>query len=308
MNSYNYLYGPVPSRRMGLSLGVSPIPKKTCNYSCIYCQLGRTDKMTNTREDFFSLDDIKKEFKEYISNNNDFDVITIVGEGEPTLYKSLGELIDFLKSESNKPVALITNGSLLKNAKLQEELSNLDILLPSLDATTEEEFIKINRPYPKIKFEDVIGGLIEFSKFFKGQLWIELMLVRGFNDSNESIERFSEILDKIDYDRLFINTPIRPPSEDYANEPYKERLNYAVDKLKGTSINLLSSEGFASKEKDDYEAILSIIKRHPMNQYEIKSFIKDRCHKDTDKVLEKLEENSEVEKISYKGYITYRLY
>src|SRR6056297_209899 len=307
MKNYKYLYGPVPSRRMGLSLGISPIPKKTCNYSCIYCQLGRTDKMTYDRKDFFDLEDMKKEFTEYNKNNDNYDVVTIVGEGEPTLYKSLGDLINFLKHNTDKPVALITNGALLKEKNIWSELQELDIILPSLDASNENEFKKINRPHPKIKYSDVQKGLIEFSKIFEGELWLEIMLVKNYNDSKESIDRFKYILKDISYDRVFVNTPVRPPAENYVEEPDEAFIKYAVKSLKATPINLLTSEGFVSKESDHYESILSIIKRHPMNQFEIKSFLENRNCSDSKKIFEKLDNSKNIQKIYYKGYNTYRI-
>jgi len=307
MENYKFLYGPVPSRRMGLSLGISPIPKKTCNYSCIYCQLGRTDKMTYDRKDFFDLEDMKKEFTEYNKNNDNYDVVTIVGEGEPTLYKSLGDLINFLKHNTDKPVALITNGALLKEKNIWSELQELDIILPSLDASNENEFKKINRPHPKIKYSDVQKGLIEFPKIFEGELWLEIMLVKNYNDSKESIDRFKYILKDISYDRVFVNTPVRPPAENYVEEPDEAFIKYAVKSLKATPINLLTSEGFVSKESDHYESILSIIKRHPMNQFEIKSFLENRNCSDSKKIFEKLDNSKNIQKIYYKGYNTYRI-
>ncbi|MFO7887793.1 MAG: radical SAM protein [Eubacteriales bacterium] len=307
MKNYKYLYGPVPSRRMGLSLGVSPIPKKTCNYSCIYCQLGRTDKMNIERQDFFPLEEIKEEFLDYIKKNKNYDVVTIVGEGEPTLYKSLGKLIYFLKKNTDKPIALITNGGLLKEQSIWKELLPLDIILPSLDASKENEFKNINRPHPSIEYKKVINGLIGFSKKFQGELWLEIMFVKDYNDSNKSIERFKSILSKVSYDRLFLNTPVRPPAENYVKEPNEDFLNSAVKSLKATPINLLVSEGFKSIENNHYESILTIIKRHPMNQYEIKSFLENRNCDNYQEVFKKLDNSKEIEKVFYKGYNTYRI-
>ena len=307
MKNYKYLYGPVPSRRMGLSLGISPIPKKSCNYSCIYCQLGRTDKMNAERKDFFPLEDIKAEFLYYIKRNSNYDVVTLVGEGEPTLYKSLGKLISFLKENTDKPVALITNGALLKEKSIWKELLPLDIILPSLDASNENEFKNINRPHPSIKYKEVIKGLIDFSDIFQGELWLETMFVKNYNDNNESVERLKSILSKVSYDRLFLNTPVRPPAEKYAKEPEEDFLNFAVKSLKATPINLLVSEGFNSIESNHYDSILTIIKRHPMNQYEIKSFLENRNCDNYQEVFEKLSNSEDIEKIFYKGYNTFRI-
>jgi wyosine [tRNA(Phe)-imidazoG37] synthetase (radical SAM superfamily) len=306
MTDMKYIYGPVPSRRLGISLGVSPIPKKTCNYSCIYCQLGRTDNMTNTRKMFFPVEDILAEFDEFLESKAKFDVVTIVGEGEPTLYLGLGELIREIQKRTDKPVAVITNGALFYDPDLRRELYGADIVLPTLDAYDEASFRKISRPHGTITFAMVDEGLKEFSKEYEGQLWIELMLMEGINDDDESLKKYSEALKKLRYDKLYINTPVRPPAESYVKALSHEKMNHVVDVLGGISIDLLESEGFQSEIKDDYEAIMSIIKRHPMNQFEIEGFLDSRGSNIAE-VLDRLEKDSKVASIIYKGYVTYRL-
>jgi len=304
---YKYVYGPVPSRRMGLSIGISPIPEKYCNYSCIYCQLGRTRNMTNERKEYFQLSNILEEFKAYLKEDLKFDVVTIVGEGEPTLYSRIGELIVGLQELTSKPITVITNGSLLYDKEVRMQLINADIVLPSFDAYDENSFKIINRSYGKIKFQDVYQGLKDFSKEYKGQLWIETMLIKGVNDDKESLIKLKSLLDGVNYSRLYINSPVRPPAENWVEPPSKESMQLAIEILEGISINFLASEGFYSDTKDDYEAILSIIKRHPMNQYELRSFLESRKCKDIEKIFERLNNDSNVEKINYKSYNTYRL-
>jgi wyosine [tRNA(Phe)-imidazoG37] synthetase (radical SAM superfamily) len=301
-----YVYGPVPSRRMGLSLGVSPIPKKSCNYSCVYCQLGRTDRMTNQRELYFPLYEILGEVDDFLSAQVNYDVITIVGEGEPTLYRALGDLIIELKNRTEKPVAVITNGALLKDSHVRKELMSADIVLPTLDATDEEMYRKINRPHKTIPYTEVVGGLRRFSKYYEGQLWLETMLVEGMNDSTEALYAYRKLLDTIRYDRLYINTPVRPPAENWVKAVSSEKIEEAVRILRGISIDMLVSTGFYSEKEDHLEAILSIIKRHPMNQHEILGFLSSRHAEDPEKYLKELEGKGEVEKLSYKGYDTYR--
>lgn len=307
MEEMKYVFGPVPSRRLGNSLGISPIPRKVCNYSCIYCQLGRTDKMTGERKEFFKKEDILKEFKEYLKDSNKFDVITIVGEGEPTLYLKLGELIKDVKKLTSKPVAVITNGALLHDKNVRKELCEADIVLPSIDGYDEETSKIIDRPLGTIKFDEELQGLIEFSKEYTGQLWLEIMLAEGINSDKNSIEAFKEILKKINYDRVYINTPVRPPAEDYVKSVGKEIIEYAVKELGGISIDMLSSGNFFSEISDNYEAVLSIIRRHPMNQFEVESFINSRDIKNTKEIFERLKEDSKVNVIDYKGIKTYRL-
>jgi wyosine [tRNA(Phe)-imidazoG37] synthetase (radical SAM superfamily) len=307
MENYKYIYGPVPSRRLGLSLGVSPIPSRTCNYSCIYCQLGRTKHLVNERKNFFSVDDIIAELEDYTKSNAKYDIITIVGEGEPTLFSDLGLLINKIKSISDAPVAVITNGALLSEKNVRTELLEADFILPSIDASSVEMFKRINRPHGKINYESVINGLINFSKEFSGKIFIETMLIKGENDQIEQLEALKNILEKIDYDRLYINIPVRPPAENHVEEPSLDALNNGVDILNGVSIDQLISTGFFSKEKDDYTAIKSIIKRHPMNQFEIKSFLEERDCESTEKILEKLSKDPEIQINNYKKYNNYRI-
>ncbi len=294
--TYKYIFGPVPSRRLGLSLGVSPIPESCCNYSCIYCQLGRTRNMTNTRTEFFPLKEIIDEFKEYLKKGISFDVVSIVGEGEPTLYLKLEELILSLKELTDKPVVVITNGSLLYLEEVRKALYNADIVLPSIDGYNEDSFKKINRPYGKIEYQKVTDGLKELSENFKGELWLEIMLMKGINDSKEQIMEYKKILDEIQYDPLYINTPVRPPAEENIEEIDKNTMEYAVNNLGGISIDLISSQGFSSDIDDHKTAVKSIIKRHPMNQMEIKSFLESReCdQEEIEKIITELKEDKKV--------------
>ncbi len=300
------VYGPVPSRRLGLSLGVSPIPNKTCNYSCVYCQLGRTSIMTVARKCFYPVEEIMSEIRLVLEKNPDFDVITIVGEGEPTLYLGLGALIEAIKKITEKPIAVITNGALMANEEVRDELRRADIVLPSLDAINENQFKSINRPHKSIRYNSVLEGLIEFSKTFKGELWLEIMLIKGMNDDQESLERFLEILQKIKYTKLYINSPIRPPAEEGVFQTDDEAIEKAVAFLGGISIERLISTGFHSEVKDDFEALLSIIQRHPMNQFEILDFLKSRNCSKPEEVIGQLNASESVEFVYYKGYNTYR--
>lgn len=307
MEKTKYIYGPVPSRRLGISLGVSPIPKKTCNYSCIYCQLGRTKPMTNSRKMFFSVEEIIHEFDDLIQNNIYFDVVTIVGEGEPTLYLGLGKIIAEIKKRVKQPVAVITNGALLYDKTVRQELLQADIVLPSMDAFDEASFEMINRPYKNMIYKDVYSGLIEFSKIYQGQLWLEIMVMEGINDSDLILEKYLGLLKEIKYDRLFLNTPVRPPAEQGVNVVSNDRMKYISETLGGIAIDLLSSKGFYSEISDDYNAVISIIKRHPMNQFEIESFLENRKGSDIADIFNRLILDKEVIKVKYMGYDTFRL-
>jgi wyosine [tRNA(Phe)-imidazoG37] synthetase (radical SAM superfamily) len=307
MIEHKYVYGPVPSRRMGLSLGISPIPKKTCNYSCVYCQLGRTDKMTNRRQMFFDSEAILSEFDQSIASISKYDVVTLVGEGEPTLYLGLYQLIKGIKERTDKPVALITNGALLYDEDVVKALNLADIVLPTFDATDESLFSAINRPHGSLTFELVNEGLKKFSHQYPGELWLEMMFLEGINDSEENLMKYREMLKEISYERLYLNTPVRPPAEDHIKPVSSDFMAHASEVLGGISIDLLSSVGFFSHIKDDYQAILSIIKRHPMHQFEIESFLETRKASNIPTLMKRLGDDPEINSIDYKGYTTYRL-
>lgn len=309
MDNFKYIYGPIPSRRLGLSLGVSPIPKKFCNYSCVYCQIGRTHNLTNTRKEFFPLEDIIDEFKDYIYSDKNFHVVSIVGEGEPTLYSRLGELIISLKKLTDKPIAVITNTGLLYDENVQEELLNADIVLPSMDFFNEESFKSLHRPYGKLDFKKSYDGLVNFSKKFKGELWIEVMLIENINSSKEDLIKLKKLIKNINYSKIYINTAVRPPAESWVKPVSKETINFAVDLLNGISIDSLSNGDFTSEIRDDYEAIISIIKRHPMNQHELKGFLLGRKvnEKEVENIFIKLKNDNNIEILNYKGLHTYRL-
>ncbi|MHA1308708.1 MAG: radical SAM protein [Candidatus Heimdallarchaeota archaeon] len=268
---YKYLFGPVPSRRLGKSLGVSPIPPKTCNYSCVYCQIGRTTHFSNTREDFFPKEDILEEIRDFIQSSSDFDYITFVGEGEPTLCKSLGWLIRSTKELTDKPVAVITNGALLYDQETRNDLLAADVLLPTLDATTQELFKKINRPKKELSISKIIQGMKDFRSEFQGQIWMEVMLVKGLNDSPETISKIKAVLDDLGCDRVYVNVPIRPPAENWVEIPDNDRVLEICSTLNANNIaHYESDQGFQLSANDDKEdQILKITTRHPLRETQI---------------------------------------
>ncbi|HDS44525.1 MAG TPA: radical SAM protein [Methanomicrobia archaeon] len=271
------VYGPVPSRRLGRSLGVNPIPFKTCNYSCVYCQLGRTTHMTNERRDFFPPEELLDEIQEVLepapSAKQEIDFVTFVGEGEPTLCKSLGWLISKTKELADIPVAVDTNGALLYQADVRNELLQADVVMPSLDAGTAATFRKINRPYRGIVFDTVVAGMEEFRRAYTGELWVEVMLVKGLNDSEAELHALKRRLERIAPDRIYINVPIRPPAEPWAVPPDQEAIVLAQAIFSDLNVVDITTEeqgefaiaGFRNPE----EAILAIIGRHPMREEQV---------------------------------------
>ena len=298
-----HIFGPVPSRRLGRSLGVSPIPDSTCNYSCVYCQLGRTRHMTNHRQLFFPVEEILDEFRS-LPDHNAYDVVTVVGEGEPTLYAGLGELIHQLKQYTEKPIAVITNGALLSDAQVRQELMEADIVLPSLDAADAATFKRVDRPHGGVSFDAMTQGLIEFSHQYQGQLWLEVMLLDGVNDSDESLAAIKALMDQMRYDRVYVNTPVRPPAESDALP--SKAVEKASALFSGISIDMLTQGSFFSETPDDLEAVVGICRRHPMNQFEIASFLHSRGRKNTEDFFKKLEQDSRITAIDFKGVVTYR--
>lgn len=307
MNDLNYVFGPVPSRRLGRSVGVSPILDNTCNHTCVYCQLGRTRHMTNKRQEFFPLEDILSEFQRYAEDTDAYDVVSVVGEGEPTLYSRLGELLKGLKKLTDKPVTVITNGALLYDPQVRKDLMEADIVLPSLDAVTAEMYHRIDRPYGRLDFEESLKGLIEFSQAYKGELWLEIMLVDGMNTDEASLQAFAETVKKIRTDRIYINTPVRPPAEAEIMPASHEAIQRACELMGAISIDMLTTGSFTSEIADDYEACISICRRHPMNQFEIQGFLQSRGCQETGAFFKRLESDAHVLAVERKGMKTYRI-
>jgi wyosine [tRNA(Phe)-imidazoG37] synthetase (radical SAM superfamily) len=275
-----FVYGPVPSRRLGRSLGVSPIPSKTCSYNCVYCQLGRTNRVQLKRESFHPRDKILAEIEKQIGKGNKIDYITFVGDGEPTLCNDLGWLIAQCKQLWQIPVAVITNGSLLFMEEVRYDLIRSDVVLPSLDAGSDEIFRKINRPHHSIKFNTMLDGLVEFSHQYKGMIWLEVMLVAGVNDSDRSLMDISNSIERMQPDRVYVSVPIRPPAESWVTAPDAERIIHAHEVF-GTARELTdyeSGEFGLGNFTDAKSAILEICSRHPLREEQAKE-IEDRFSK-----------------------------
>jgi wyosine [tRNA(Phe)-imidazoG37] synthetase (radical SAM superfamily) len=210
------LYGPVISRRLGLSLGVDVTPFKVCSFDCVYCQLGHTTGKTVKRGSFYLPDLILKEIKDTLESGTTMDYISFSGSGEPTLNADLGKLIHGVKKMTKTPVAVITNGSLLWDGQVQEELLAADVVLPSLDAGTEATFQRVNRPDSSLSLKRIMDGLIDFRARYRGHIRMEVMLLEGINSGPEELERIRELLPRIEPDRIDLNTAVRPPAEGIA--------------------------------------------------------------------------------------------
>ncbi len=268
-----YVFGPVPSRRLGKSLGIDTIPLKTCNWNCVYCQLGRSMPLTNERREYIPVDNILAEAEQVLKSHKDgeIDWVTFVGSGEPTLHSHLGEVIRGVKNMTALPVAVITNGSLLYLPKVRQELSVADAIMPTLDAGNPKLYRKINRPHPQATFERLVYGLVAFRKEYQGKLWVEVMLVHEMNDTTQALEDIAKVLETVKPDAVHINLPTRPPVETWVQPTNDEGLMRAISILGNTAEVVHPAEG--SFDLSGYEnvvnAIIGIITRHPMRQDEL---------------------------------------
>jgi len=213
---FRYIYGPVPSRRLGRSLGVDLVPFKTCTYDCIYCQLGRTTNKTIERKEYVSADDIFTELERKLSEGDVPDYISLAGSGEPTLNLHIGDLIDRIKTLTGIPVAVLTNGSLLWMTEIQHALMDADLVLPSLDAGDEALFRCINRPHKDISFGRMVDGIAAFTNRFPGEVWLEVLLLGGVTGIPAEAEKLASLIRKIKPARVQLNTASRPPAEEFA--------------------------------------------------------------------------------------------
>jgi len=211
-NKNRHIFGPVPSRRLGISLGVDVIPYKTCSLDCLYCECGRTTRLTCERQSFFPPRRVLEELQAVLPGIPHLDFITFSGSGEPTLNSDLGRLIAEIKKISSVPLAVLTNGTLLFREDVRRDLHQADVVLPSLDAATAAGFARINQPHPDLDLDRVIEGLVAFRKEFTGKIWLEIFIVKGINDSREEIRALQRALRRIQADKIQLNTLDRPPA------------------------------------------------------------------------------------------------
>jgi len=210
---YKHLYGPVPSRRLGRSLGIDLVPYKVCTYDCIYCQLGRTTNHTLQRDEYVDTQEVLTEIEAWLAEEGEADYLTFSGSGEPTLHSRLGEMIRAVQAMTNIPVVVLTNGSLLGQAELRAEVRTANLLIPSLDAATPRAFAQVNRPANGLQIDEIIAGLRETQLECAGEMWLEVLLVEGYNDTPDELEALRVAIDSIKPQHVQINTVVRPPAE-----------------------------------------------------------------------------------------------
>ena len=300
-NNLKYIFGPVPSRRLGRSLGIDLVPYKTCTFDCIYCDLGKTTCKTVSRQSYVPPEEIQGELELTLSVlEKKPDYISLSGSGEPTLNNNIGQIIRKIKEVTSIPIAVLTNGSLLSLEEVRNDLLGADLVVPSLDAITPILFEYINRPHPNLKIEEIISGLIQFRKQYLGQIWLEILFCRGANDGKEEVEKFKGVIEKVQPDRVQLNTPVRPPAEDFAFPLTLGQLEEIRERL-GEKAEIISE--FAAPLGEEFNSvkdteILNLIKRRPCTAEDISKALG----------LHLNEVVKYLEKLIKEGVVHYRMY
>ena len=263
-----YLFGPVPSRRLGISLGVDLVPHKVCSLNCIYCEVGRTTNLTIERKEYIPVNEVIDELKDYLDQKPELDFVTFSGQGEPTLNSGLGRVINFIKDNySEYKVAVITNGTLFWDDKVRLEVSRADVLLPSLDAVSRDSFLKINRPNKNLNNDKIVEGLIKLGKEFKGKIYLEIFFVPNLNNTKEELTLLKEIATKIQPDLIQLNTLDRPGTEDFVKAVTQKELLKIKEFFEPLPIEIIAKaetrKQIQSFNKNIEEQILETIKRRP---------------------------------------------
>ncbi|MDD5457598.1 MAG: radical SAM protein [Candidatus Margulisbacteria bacterium] len=306
MDPKKIIFGPVLSRRLGYSLGIDLLPYKTCNLNCIYCESGKTTFYNEERKQFVDFKAVVKQIK---SVKHDIDYLTITGHGEPTLHLHLDKLIAMLKAEFNYPLVVITNSLLLRKAEVREEIRNIDVLMPSLDAVTQEVFEKINVPHSPVRIKNVIRGLAEFRKIFKGKIWLEILFCKGVNDTQAELQAMKEAVQKINPDKVQLNTVVRPPAfKEQAVALANSELQKIADFFNDKRVELIG--GLQQKEKGlslNKEELLRYLGRRPASFEEMVHLARGYCQ-NTRKILAELEKENKIQKQVYDHQVFFKTF
>jgi wyosine [tRNA(Phe)-imidazoG37] synthetase (radical SAM superfamily) len=299
---WKYIFGPVLSRRLGQSLGVDLIPSKLCTLDCVYCEVGKTDKRGLARKEYYPVEEILAEVREALEMYPNLDHVTISGSGEPTLHSGIGRLIRGIKDMTSVSVAVLTNGTLLTLPEVRADLMEADVVSPSLDAVTQEAFERVDRPHPHLRIEQIIDGLKAFRREFRGQLWVEVLFVKGMNDDAEQLQRMKEVLDEIGPDRIQLNTVVRPPAESFA-EPLSNVRMHEIAILFGPRADVIGVSRDVHREPGrtvDSDQVLGLLRRRPMTLEEM-SVALEMHRADLTELLEELIRQRHVQRVIFEG-------
>jgi len=308
---YHYLFGPVPSRRLGISLGVDLVPMKTCTLNCIYCECGKTSQLTLERKEYVSFEAVKKELTHYLAHHARPDYITFSGSGEPTLNSRLGDVIRFLKDRvPDIPVAVLTNSTLISQKEVRSDIKNAEVVIPSLDAATEKIFNKINRPSPHVHADKIIDGLIRFRKEYDGKIWLEVFIIPGMNDTIAELNALKLMIGKIKPDQVHLNTLDRPGSVSTLRAATREELEHVLDVFQMENAAIVADppehKALFAYRKDTADAILGTISRRPCTITDL-SEILGLPADDVKTSLASLETEGKIKSVEQKRGIFYRL-
>ena len=302
----SYVFGPVPSRRLGRSLGVDTVPSKVCNWNCVYCQLGRSMPIVHERSEYLPTAQVLDELDAALKRigEDQIDWITFVASGEGTLHVDIGHLIAQAKRMTAKPVAVITNGSLLHLAEVREGLAAADAVMPSLDAAEADLFQRINRPHPSLTFDLHVQGLRQFARMPRhAKLWVQVMLVAGLNDTDQALADLRRLLDEMQPDEIHLTLPTRCPAESWVRPPDHDRL-LVVQSVLGPRAQLASAHGIELElRKTDslQEQIRDIVVRHPMRLAELEAAGRRASLGDLADVIESMRAQGLIELIDHSG-------
>lgn len=308
---YKYLFGPVPSRRLGMSLGIDLVPHKVCTLNCIYCECGSTTKLTIERKEYVPYDIVIEELEYYIKNNPAPDYITFSGSGEPTLNSRIGDIVQFIKNNiPNIPIAVLTNGTLLYQKKVRKEILDVDVVLPSLDAASDLAFRKINRPFHGLNIEQYIQGLVEFSREFNGEIWLEVFIIPGYNDNIDELNLLKKAFDRINPNIIQLNTLDRPGVVSKIRAATRNELQNIVDYWQLKNVEIVA-KSTARKEvqsyREDYEtAILETIYRRPCTLKDLQEILGLHIN-EINKYLDVLESDGKIETVIEKRGLFYKI-
>ncbi len=308
---YKYLFGPVPSRRLGMSLGVDLVPHKVCSLDCVYCECGTTTKLTLDRKEYILYEKVTKELEDFFSRNPEPDYITFSGSGEPTLNSRIGDVLKFIKKfKPNIPVAVLTNGTLLSDKNVRNELMLADVVLPSLDAALQSSFKKINRPVKSVDVREYIKGIVDFSNEFKGKIWLEVLIIPGFNDSNEDLKALKEAIQKINPDKVQLNTLDRPGTEAGLYPADRVQLQSIIDFWQFENAEIIASpperKEVKSYREDTETAILETIARRPCTLDDLHKLLGIHVN-EINKYLGVLEESKKITSVRLERGVFYKI-
>jgi wyosine [tRNA(Phe)-imidazoG37] synthetase (radical SAM superfamily) len=295
-SGYRYIFGPVPSRRLGVSLGVDLLPAKICTLDCIYCECGKTKTLTTCRKEYVPSDKVESEIRDYLSGNPGLDYITFSGSGEPTLHSCIGELINFLKCDYPRyRVALLTNGTLLNEPAVLKQVLDADLVKVSLDSGLVESFARINRPHSALELSKITDGLINFRNIYQKELWVEVFLVKNINDNETELGKIKDFLKLIRPDKIHLNTLDRPGTESWVEAVEKSVMENIAGYFEDARIIGRPDSKGSGFSGDITGFITATVKRRPCTAADV-SRILNITDDEAEKYLEILSEKGEIGK------------